>query len=276
MNKTNNNEKEFKKRCLVIGIAGSSGSGKTTFANRLIEGTRQMGLTACMFSLDNYYKSLQDKSFEDRKKTNFDKPTSIEYKLAARHLNSLCHGRSIRQPIYNFKMHTREKETVLVRPADLIVVEGLYTIYFNEIKNLCDYTVFVSTGLVTSTLRRVERDIKERGRTVEDIKEQILSTVLPMYEQYVKPTMKSAHFIVNWDGTEIPDIATEAFVRMIRDHFSIRLNERNKKKHFRKLYGNSKKNMSPSESNDSAVSENSNEEQKPPQQNIPNNASGNS
>jgi len=208
------------KKCLVIGIAGGSGSGKTTFAKRLIKESRKMGLKACMFSLDNYYKPLDDRPFEERKKYNFDHPDAIDSDLAAQQLEDLCKGKAIQQPAYDFKRHTREEKTTKITPKDLIIVEGLYTLYFKKISSLCDYKVFVSTGMVTSTLRRVERDIKERGRTVEDIKKQILATVLPMYETHVKPTMRYAHFIVNWEGEEIPDKATVGFVRMLRDHFS--------------------------------------------------------
>lgn len=215
--KTKNKER---KRCLVIGIAGGSGSGKTTFAKRLIKESRKMGIKACMFSLDNYYKPLDDLTFEERKKYNFDDPAAIDSELAAQQLADLCAGKTIQQPAYDFKRHTREEKTTRVTPKDLIVVEGLYTLYFKKISNLCDYKVFVSTGMVTSTLRRVERDVKERGRTIEDIKKQILATVLPMYETHVKPTMRYAHFIVNWEGEEIPDKASVGFVRMLRDHFS--------------------------------------------------------
>ena len=221
-----NTKSNEKKRCLVIGIAGGSGSGKTTFAKRLIRESRKMGIKACMFSLDNYYKSLDDKTFEERKKYNFDDPSAIDSELAAQQLLDLCEGRSIQQPAYDFKRHTREEKTTRVTPKDLIVVEGLYTLYFSKIRNLCDYKVFVSTGMVTSTLRRVERDVKERGRTIEDIKNQILTTVLPMYETHVKPTMRYAHFIVNWEGEEIPDKASVGFVRMLRDHFSARMTKR--------------------------------------------------
>ena len=204
----------------MIGIAGGSGSDKTTFAKRLIKESRKMGIKACMFSLDNYYRPLDNLSFEERKKYNFDDPAAIDSDLAAQHLADLCAGKSVQQPAYDFKRHTREEKTTRITPKDLIIVEGLYTLYFKKISSLCDYKVFVSTGMVTSMLRRVERDIKERGRTVEDIKKQILATVLPMYETHVKPTMRYAHFIVNWEGEEIPDKATVGFVRMLRDHFS--------------------------------------------------------
>lgn len=212
-------EQEQKHKCLVIGIAGGSGSGKTTFAKRIIKECAKMGIKGCMFSLDNYYKPLEHLPFEERKKYNFDNPDAIDSELAAQQLEELCSGGTIHQPIYDFKRHTREEKTTRITPKALIVVEGLYTLYFKKISSICDYKIFVSTGMVTSMLRRVERDVKERGRTIEDIKKQILATVLPMYEAHVKPTMRHAHFIVNWEGEEIPSKATVGIVRMLRDHF---------------------------------------------------------
>ena len=180
-----------------------------------------MGIKGGMFSLDNYYKPLEHLPFDERKKYNFDNPDAIDFDLAAQQLEELCSGKTIYQPIYDFKRHTREEKKTRITPKALIVVEGLYTLYFKKISSLCDYKIFVSTGMVTSMLRRVERDVKERGRTIEDIKKQILATVLPMYEAHVKPTMRHAHFIVNWEGEEIPDKATVGIVRMLRDHFRL-------------------------------------------------------
>jgi uridine kinase len=104
-------------------------------------------------------------------------------------------------------------------PTQLVVIEGLYALYFQELLDLCDYKIFVSTDIVTAMLRRVQRDIRERGRDIEGIKHQILATVLPMFETYVKPTQRNAHFSINWEGEAIPTKATEGLVRMMRDHF---------------------------------------------------------
>ena len=208
-----------KKTRFVLGIAGGSGSGKTTLAAKIIKECAKIGISGQMFSLDNYYRPLGHLSFEERKVYNFDHPDAIDSQLALKHLKDLCAGKDIEQPIYDFKRHTREKETVPCKPTQLIIAEGLYTLHFPGLVSLCDYKIFVSTGMVTAVLRRVERDIKERGRTVEDIKHQILATVLPMYETYVKPTQRNAHFSINWEGEEIPEKATEGLVRMLRDHF---------------------------------------------------------
>jgi uridine kinase len=208
-----------KKDRFILGIAGGSGSGKTTLAARLLRECDKIGITSQVFSLDNYYRPLGHLSFEERKVYNFDHPDAIDSSLALKHVKDLCAGREIEQPIYDFKRHTREKETVACKPTQLIIVEGLYSLYFPSIMALCDYKIFVSTGMVTAMLRRVQRDITERGRTIEDTRHQILATVMPMYETYVKPTARNAHFSINWEGEEIPGKATEGLVRMLRDHF---------------------------------------------------------
>ena len=208
-----------KKSRFIIGIAGGSGSGKTTLAGKLVSQCEKIGITGQIFSLDNYYQPLDHLSFDERKTYNFDHPDAIDSALAVKQLHDLCSGKVIHQPVYDFKQHTREKEAVTCKPTQLIVVEGLYTLYFPKLANLCDFKIFVSTGMVTAVLRRVQRDISERGRYIDGIKHQILSTVLPMYETYVKPTQKNAHFSINWEGEEIPGKATEGLVRMMRDHF---------------------------------------------------------
>ena len=205
-------------RC-VLGIAGGSGSGKTTLARRLVEDCRKIGVDGQIFSLDNYYQPLDHLTFEKRKNYNFDHPDAIDSALAIGQLTDLRAGKGIMQPVYDFKLHTREKASVRCEPTSLIVMEGLYTLYFPALLALCDYKIFVSTGMVTAMLRRVQRDITERGRDIEGAKHQILSTVMPMYETYVKPTQRNAHFSINWEGEEIPGKAAEGLVRMLRDHF---------------------------------------------------------
>ena len=214
---TQMNQKE--KPYFVIGVAGSSGSGKTTLAKKLVADCAAIGITGQLFSLDSYYRPLDHISFEERKARNYDHPDSIDSALAVSQLRDLCAGKAIQQPVYDFKLHTRRKESVTCMNSQLVVVEGLYALYFKELLDLCDFKIFVSTDIVTAMLRRVQRDICERGREIEGIKHQILATVLPMYETYVKPTQKNAHFSINWEGEEIPIKATEGLVRMMRDHF---------------------------------------------------------
>ena len=165
----------------VVGVAGSSGSGKTTLATKLVAQCAAIGISGQIFSLDSYYRPLDHMSFEERKAQNYDHPDSIDSALAVTHLRDLCAGKAIEQPVYDFKIHTRRKESVTCMPTQMLVVEGLYALYFQELLDLCDFKIFVSTDIVTAILRRVQRDISERGRDIEGIKHQILATVLPMF-----------------------------------------------------------------------------------------------
>jgi uridine kinase len=203
----------------IVGIAGGSGSGKTTFTRKVVAECGKAGISGAIFSLDNYYRPLQHLSLEERKAYNFDHPDAIDFDLAFRHLQLLAAGERIEQPIYDFKAYTRKTETLACEPAQLIVVEGLYALYPEEFLKLYHYRIFVATGIATAALRRITRDISERGRDVEGAKHQILTTVLPMYESYVKPTKRNAHFSIDWVGEEIPEKATEGLVRMVRDFF---------------------------------------------------------
>jgi uridine kinase len=206
-------------RPFIVGIAGGSGSGKTTFSRKVVGECRKAGISGTIFSLDNYYRPLQHLSLEQRKSYNFDHPDAIDFDLAYQHLQRLAAGERIEQPVYDFKAYTREQETLACHPAQFIVVEGLYALYLEKFLQLYHYRIFVATGIATAALRRIVRDISERGRDVEGAKHQILTTVLPMYESYVKPTQRNAHFSINWVGEEIPEKATEGLVRMVRDFF---------------------------------------------------------
>ena len=129
----------------VIGVAGSSGSGKTTLATKLVAQCAAIGITGQIFSLDSYYRPLDHMSFEERKAQNYDHPDSIDSELAVIQLRDLCTGKAIQQPVYDFKIHTRRKESVTCMPTQMVVVEGLYALYFQELLNLCDFKIFVST-----------------------------------------------------------------------------------------------------------------------------------
>jgi len=207
------------KRKFIMGVAGGSGSGKTTFARAVLEQSRAAGITGQMFSLDNYYRPLGHLSLKERRSYNFDHPHAIDFDLALEQLRSLREGSAIDQPVYDFKVHTRKAKPRRLEPTQIIIVEGLYALYPKEFLALYDYKIFVSTGIATAALRRISRDITERGRDVEGAKHQILTTVLPMYETYVKPTQRNAHFSINWEGEEIPGKSTEGLIRMVRDFF---------------------------------------------------------
>ena len=203
----------------VIGIAGGSGSGKTTLASKLVDQCSRIGITGQLFSLDNYYRPLDHLTLDERKSFNFDHPDAIDSDLAIQQIRELCAGQTIEQPLYDFKQHTRQAKHLTCTPTQLIVVEGLYTLHYPALRDLCDYRIYISTDMVTAVLRRVQRDISERGRDIAGIKHQILATVLPMYDSFVRPTQRNAHFSINWEGEAIPAKATEGLLRMMRDHF---------------------------------------------------------
>ncbi len=203
---------------VVVGIAGGSGSGKTTLARMLIEQCGTLKIPGQIVSLDHYYKPLDHLSFDERKQRNFDHPEALDFELAVEQVRKLKAGKPVEQPIYDYALHTRKAETTRLKPCPLLVVEGIYALRPAELLELYDFKVFVSTGLATAVLRRIERDVSERERDIEGARHQILTTVLPMYERYIKPTQRNAHFSINWEGEEIPEKATEGLVRMVRDH----------------------------------------------------------
>jgi uridine kinase len=204
----------------VLGIAGGSGSGKTTLSQRLVAECAKRGIRGQILSLDNYYLPLDDLPLAERAKRNFDDPEALDFRLAAEHLRALKSGRAADIPVYDFKKHTRRKDKERREPTDLVVVEGIYALYPKELLELYDYRIFVSTGIATAVLRRLQRDVQERGRDIEGARLQILNTVIPMYDRRVKPTQRNAHFSINWEGDEIPDKAVDGLVRMAADHFS--------------------------------------------------------
>ena len=178
----------------VIGIAGGTGSGKSTFTNRLKE---QFGDKIAVIYYDNYYRAQDDVPFEERKKVNYDSPDSLETDLMISHLRALKEGKTIERPTYDYTVHNRSKETVVIEPRKVIIVEGILALENEELRNLIDIKVFVEADADERILRRVVRDVKERGRDVEDIARQYLTTVKPMHYVYVEPTKYLADLVIN-------------------------------------------------------------------------------
>lgn len=177
----------------IIGIAGASGSGKTTTAQQLLNHYGEADCT--IISADNYYKDLSHLTLEERGKINFDHPDSIDFELLAKQLRALKWGASIEIPTYNFATHSREKnKTIKVDPKKIIIIEGILIFHPEEVLEKLDVTIFVETKLETCNSRRIERDIKERGRTREQVLAQLEETVIPMYHKFVAPTQDSANF----------------------------------------------------------------------------------
>ena len=180
--------------CTVIGIAGGTGSGKSTFTNRL---KAAFGDNISVLYHDNYYKAQDDIPFEERKKVNYDSPDSLETDLMISHVKALKEGKTIESPTYDYTIHTRAKETVTVKSRKVLLIEGILALENVELRNLMDIKVFVEADADERILRRVVRDVKERGRDVEDIARQYLETVKPMHYIYVEPTKYLADLVIN-------------------------------------------------------------------------------
>lgn len=178
----------------IIGIAGGTGSGKSTFTNHL---KKTFGDNIAVIYYDNYYKCQDELPFEERKKTNYDHPCAFETELLLEHLKQLREGKSIFCPVYDYSVHNRTSETVRVDPKKIIIVEGILVLQDERLRDLFDIKVFVEADADERVLRRVIRDVKERGRDVEGIAQQYLTTVKPMHYMYVEPTKALADIIIN-------------------------------------------------------------------------------
>jgi uridine kinase len=178
---------------ILIGIAGGTGSGKTTLARKLQEA---FGQQAILIEQDSYYKDHSYLSFEQRGKQNYDHPDSLDFALLREHLVALKNNCPINKPVYNFKTHSREQFTTTVQPARVIIVEGILLLAMSEIRELFDLKIFIDADDDIRLLRRIERDITERGREFSSVKAQYLSTVKPMHLQFVEPSKGFADVII--------------------------------------------------------------------------------
>ena len=178
----------------IIGIAGGTGSGKSTFTNRL---KQYFGDNVTVIYHDNYYKPHDDLPFSERQDMNYDHPDALETGLLVRHLEALKQGKSIRCPVYDFTQHTRSDRTILIQPSRVILVEGILILQDERLRELFDIKIFVEADADERILRRVVRDMKERGRELENIIEQYIMTVKPMHYLYVAPTKNVADLIIN-------------------------------------------------------------------------------
>lgn len=185
---------------LLIGIAGGTGSGKSTFSQRL-KGLFVDDLT--VISYDNYYKSQDHLEFSERLLTNYDCPDALDTDLLIRHLLALREGKTVEMPQYDFCVHTRKKETHTVEPTAVIVVDGILTFHDVRLREVFDLKIFVDADADERILRRLRRDVNERGRDIDGVIGQYVSTVKPMHEIYVEPTKKYADIIVNGGMNEI-------------------------------------------------------------------------
>ena len=183
---------------VVIGVAGGSGSGKSTVARELFRQFQHDSVT--MIEQDSYYKDQSHLSVEERSLTNYDHPFAFDNDLLLFHLQELIEGRAIEKPIYDFKVHNRRPETVRVEPTDVIIMEGLLILEDERIRNLMDIKVFVDTDADVRILRRIVRDIEERGRSLDSVVNQYLHVVRPMHLQFIEPTKRYADVIIPEGG----------------------------------------------------------------------------
>jgi uridine kinase len=179
---------------LVIGIAGGTGSGKTTVVNQIINElpANQVGV----ISQDSYYRDTSDLPYEERVKINFDHPKAIDFELLAVHLNDLKNGKTIEQPVYSFIEHNRTKETVSTAPKDVMIVEGILILTHPEIRDMFDIKIYVHADSDERLIRRLKRDISERGRDLDEVLHRYKTTLKPMHQQFIEPTKEYADIII--------------------------------------------------------------------------------
>ena len=185
---------------LVIGIAGGTGSGKTTLMKNIIE---KYSDNVTVLSHDNYYKRHDELTYEQRCLLNYDEPAALETDLMAVHLDKLRHGEAIDCPVYDFTVHNRSNETIRVVPKKVIIVEGILIFENKELRDLMDIRIFVDTDADVRLCRRIKRDVNKRGRTLESVLQQYQDTVKPMHEKYVEPSKKYAHVVVPEGGKNL-------------------------------------------------------------------------
>ena len=198
---------------LVIGIAGGTGSGKTTLMNNLI--TKFEGMVT-IISHDNYYKRHDDMTYEERSKLNYDEPAAFDTSLLVYHLEELRRGPALACPAHDSTVHNRSDKTIHIVPKKVIIVEGILIFENEDLRNLMDIRIFVDTDADIRLCRRIKRDVNKRGRTLESVLQQYQDTVKPMHERYVEPSKKYADVIVPGGGKNL--VALDMIVGRIQRH----------------------------------------------------------
>lgn len=196
---------------VIIGIAGGTGSGKTTVARAIYDRVGKDRIE--WIPHDSYYRSFDALTREERHRINFDHPDSLETELLARHLDVLCKGSSVEIPLYDFTTHARKTETQRVEPRKVIIVEGILVLAEAELRKRIDIKLFVDTPADIRFVRRLMRDIKSRGRTLESVVEQYISTVRPMHEEFVEPSKRHADLIIPEGGEN--QVAIDAIIARV-------------------------------------------------------------
>lgn len=200
------------KKPVVIGVAGGSGSGKTSVAKAIYE--HFQGHSILMLEQDYYYKDQSHLPFEERLKTNYDHPLAFDNDLLIEHLHKLLNYEPIEKPVYDYTLHTRANEVIYVEPKDVIILEGILVLEDERLRNLMDIKVYVDTDADIRIIRRLLRDINERGRTLESVIEQYVNVVRPMHNQFIEPTKRYADIIIPEGGHN--HVAIDLMVTKIR------------------------------------------------------------
>ena len=197
---------------LFIGITGGSGSGKTTIVNKIFSEVPERSIA--IIEQDSYYKDQSQLSYEERCKTNYDHPFAFDTDLLIEHISSLKNGHAIEKPLYDYEIHNRKKETQLIEPKEIIIIEGLLVFYDERIRDLLDIKIFVDTDADLRLIRRIIRDINHRARTLDSVIAQYINTVRPAHEQFIEPTKKYADIIVTEGGNNL--VAIDLMVTKIK------------------------------------------------------------
>ena len=205
----------MEKKYLVIGIAGGTGSGKTTLMKNLID---RFGDVVTVLSHDNYYRRHDELTYEERCRINYDEPAALETDLMAYHLDLLRQGQSIECPVYDFTQHNRSDETITVVPKSVIIVEGILIFENKPLRDLMDIKIFVDTDADVRLCRRIKRDVNKRGRTLESVLIQYQETIKPMHEKYVEPSKRFADIVVPEGGKNL--VALDMIIGRIARHLS--------------------------------------------------------
>lgn len=198
---------------MIIGIAGGTGSGKTTLTKKL---QSSFGDDVSVVYHDNYYKKHTDMTYEERAALNYDHPDAFDTALMVADLKKLAAGEAIRCPVYDYTIHNRSEETVEVRPTKVVIVEGILIFADPALRSLMDIKIFVDTDADVRILRRILRDVKERGRSLDSVISQYLTTVKPMHEQFVQPSRQYADIVVLEGGRNL--VALDMIVQRVRSH----------------------------------------------------------
>ena len=205
----------MEKKILVIGIAGRTGSGKTTLMKNVINHFRE---DVTVLSHDNYYKRHDEMSYEERCLLNYDEPAAFDTGMMAEHLDQLRRGEAIDCPVYDFTVHNRSDETIRLEPTRVIIVEGILIFENPALRELMDIKIFVDTDADVRLCRRIKRDVNKRGRTLESVLMQYQQTVKPMHEKYVEPSKKFADLVVPEGGKNM--VALDMILGRIRRHLN--------------------------------------------------------